>query len=70
MRRIKNNQLVWFDKIVADGSIRLAFNSTFLQLLTREPESAGVLGAVVGSAMALVVTVILALPLRLWLQSI
>ncbi|MEC8585792.1 MAG: phosphate ABC transporter, permease protein PstA, partial [Pseudomonadota bacterium] len=57
-------QLVWFDKIVADGSIRLAFNSTFFTAAdSREPESAGVLGAVVGSAMALVVTVILALPL-------
>ena len=64
MRRIKNNQLVWFDKIVADGSIRLAFNSTFFTAAdSREPESAGVLGAVVGSAMALVVTVMLALPL-------
>ena len=64
MRRIKNDQLVWFDKIVADGSIRLAFNSTFFTAAdSREPESAGVLGAVVGSAMALVVTVILALPL-------
>ncbi len=64
MRRIKNNQLVWFDKIVAEGSIRLAFNSTFFTAAdSREPESAGVLGAVVGSAMALVVTVMLALPL-------
>jgi len=64
MRRIKNDQLVWFDKIVADGSIRLAFNSTFFTAAdSREPESAGVLGAVVGSAMALVVTVMLALPL-------
>ena len=64
MRRIKNNQLVWLDKIVADGSIRLAFNSTFFTAAdSREPESAGVLGAVVGSAMALVVTVMLALPL-------
>ena len=64
MRRIKNDQLVWFDKIVADGLIRLAFNSTFFTAAdSREPESAGVLGAVVGSAMALVVTVMLALPL-------
>ena len=64
MRRIKDNQLVWFDKIVADGSIRLAFNSTFFTAAdSREPESAGVLGAIVGSAMALIVTVMLALPL-------
>ena len=64
MRRIKDNQLVWFDKIVAEGSVRLAFNSTFFTAAdSREPESAGVLGAIVGSAMALVITVILALPL-------
>ena len=64
MRRIKDNQLVLFDKIVADGSIRLAFNSTFFTAAdSREPESAGVLGAIMGSAMALIVTVILALPL-------
>ena len=64
MRRVKDNQLVWFDKIVADGSIRLAFNSTFFTAAdSREPESAGVLGAIVGSAMALIVTVMLALPL-------
>ena len=64
MRRIKDNQLVWFDKIVAKDNIRLAFNSTFFTMAdSREPESAGVLGAIVGSALALVVTVVLALPL-------
>ena len=64
MRRIKDNQLVWFDKIVAKDNIRLAFNSTFFTMAdSREPESAGVLGAIVGSALALIVTVVLALPL-------
>ena len=63
-RRIKNNQLVWFDKIVAKDNVRLAFNSTFFTMAdSREPESAGVLGAIVGSALALIVTVVLALPL-------
>lgn len=63
-RRINNEQLVWFDSIVADDAIRLAFNSTFFNAAdSREPESAGVLGAIVGSAMALIVTVVLALPL-------
>jgi len=64
MRRIKDDQLVWFDKIVAKDNIRLAFNSTFFTMAdSREPESAGVLGAIVGSALALIVTVVLALPL-------
>ena len=63
-RRINDAQLVWFDSIVADDAIRLAFNSTFFNAAdSREPESAGVLGAIVGSALALMVTVVLALPL-------
>lgn len=63
-RRIKDNQLVWVDYLQEQGLIRLAFNSTFFTAAdSREPESAGVLGAVVGSAMALIVTVLLALPL-------
>jgi phosphate transport system permease protein len=63
-RRINNEQLVWFDSIVADDAIRLAFNSTFFNAAdSREPESAGVLGAIVGSALALIITVVLALPL-------
>jgi phosphate transport system permease protein len=65
-RRIKDNQLVWIDKLVADDAIRLAFNKTFFTAAdSREPESAGILGAIVGSAMALMVTVVLALPLAI-----
>ena len=56
--------MVWVDYLQEQGLIRLAFNSTFFTAAdSREPESAGVLGAVVGSAMALIVTVLLALPL-------
>jgi len=64
MRRVKDDQLVWVDKIVADGNLRLVFNTTFFTAAdSREPESAGVLGAIVGSALALIVTVLAALPL-------
>jgi phosphate transport system permease protein len=63
-RRIKDQQLIWVDQLHEQGLIRLAFNSTFFTAAdSREPESAGILGAVVGSAMALIVTVLLALPL-------
>ena len=65
-RRIKDNQLGWIDKMVANDEIRLSFNKTFFTAAdSREPESAGILGAIVGSAMALVVTVLLALPLAI-----
>ena len=63
-RRLSNQQLGWVDQLVADDRIRLVFNETFFTAAdSREPESAGVLGATVGSAMALFVTVLLALPL-------
>ena len=63
-RRLSDQQIGWIDKLVADDRIRLVFNDTFFNAAdSREPESAGVLGATVGSAMALFVTVLLALPL-------
>jgi len=64
MRRVKDDQLAWVDQIDAAGGMRLVFNTTFFTAAdSREPESAGVLGAIVGSALALIVTVIVALPL-------
>jgi len=63
-RRLKDQQIVWLDQLIEQGNIRLVFNKAFFTKAdSREPESAGILGAVVGSAMALVVTVVLALPL-------
>ena len=44
--------------------MKLFFNSSFFTKAdSREPESAGILGAVVGSAFALLITLLLALPL-------
>ena len=63
-RRLSDQQIGWIDNLVADDRIRLVFNDKFFTAAdSREPESAGVLGATVGSAMALFVTVLLALPL-------
>lgn len=63
-RRLKDQQIVWLDQLISKGDIRLVFNTAFFTKAdSREPESSGILGAVVSSAMALMVTVILALPL-------
>lgn len=63
-RRLTNEQIGWLDRMRADGQVSSHFNSG---LLTRgdstEPELAGVLGAVVGSALMLLVTALIALPL-------
>ncbi|XDZ65806.1 phosphate ABC transporter permease PstA [Alphaproteobacteria bacterium LSUCC0684] len=63
-RRLKDQQIAWLDELIEQDNVRLVFNKAFFTKAdSREPESSGILGAVVGSAMALVVTVILALPL-------
>ena len=63
-RRLNDRQIAWVDDLVANENLRLVFNRAFFTKAdSREPESAGILGAVVGSALALIVTVVLALPL-------
>ena len=64
LRRIKDNQLDWINQLEQQGDLRKTFNSTFFTSAdSREPESAGILGAIIGSTMALMVTIIIALPL-------
>ena len=63
-RRLNDRQIGWVDNVDGAGDLRLVFNrSFFTKADSREPESAGILGAVMGSALALIVTVLLALPL-------
>ena len=64
MRRLSDKHLVLFDQLDEAGDVRRSFNTGFFTKAdSREAESAGILGAVVGSALALLVTVILALPI-------
>lgn len=63
-RRLSDQQLDWINTLQKNGVLERQFNTTFFtQADSREPESAGILGAVVGSAMAMLVTLLLALPL-------
>jgi phosphate transport system permease protein len=63
-RVLSNEQLDWLDKLKALGVISSGFNSGFFTKSdSTEPEQAGVLGAVVGSAMMLLVTAFLAVPI-------
>ncbi len=63
-RRVKDNQLAWLDALSAEGRIERQFNWTFFQVGdSREPELAGIWGAVVGSFLTLLVTLILSFPL-------
>ncbi|HRO34148.1 MAG TPA: phosphate ABC transporter permease PstA [Brevundimonas sp.] len=63
-RRLSDQQLNWLDRMQADGLVASRFNSAlFLNGDSTEPELAGVLGAVVGSALMLLVTALIAIPL-------
>lgn len=63
-RRLTDEQIGWLERLRADGMVSSHVNTG---LLTRgdstEPELAGVLGAVVGSALMLLVTALISLPL-------
>ena len=63
-RRIKDNQIVWIDKLVEQGRVESRFNTTFFTAGdSREPELAGIWGAASGSFFTLSVTLLLAFPL-------
>ncbi len=62
-RRLSNSQLKWVKNLTDKGIIKKQFNTVFFTSAdSREPESSGILGAIIGSAIAMVVTMALALP--------
>ena len=63
-RRIKDVQIGWIDDMRAAGDIRLRLSKNFfLNGDSRDPEQAGILGAVVGSLLTLSVTLLLSFPI-------
>ena len=63
-RKLNDVQLNWLDRLKASGAVTSGFNFNFLTKSdSTEPEQAGVLGAVVGSLMMLLVTAALAIPI-------
>ncbi|HAI97138.1 MAG: phosphate ABC transporter, permease protein PstA [Cycloclasticus sp.] len=62
-RRIKDNQIRWIDHFIEQNRIEKRFNTTFFNAGdSRNPESAGIWGAVVGSFYTLLVTLLLSFP--------
>ncbi len=61
--RFSQKQLAWIDQLKADGRLRKQFNKTLFSAGdSREPELAGLWGAVCGSFFTLVITLILSFP--------
>lgn len=64
MRKIDNEQIAWLDQMKAAGLVTSKFNSgLFTRSDSTQPEIAGVLGAIVGSLLTLLVTASLAVPI-------
>ena len=58
------NLVSWIDKLESEGRIKMKFNTTFFTAGdSREPEQAGIGGAVAGSFYTLVVTLLLSFPI-------
>lgn len=63
-RRIKDYQLKWIDKLKAEGRLEKRFNTVlFTAGDSREPEQAGVRGAIMGSFFTMLVTLLLSFPI-------
>nr|VFJ92501.1 MAG: phosphate transport system permease protein [Candidatus Kentron sp. H]VFJ93406.1 MAG: phosphate transport system permease protein [Candidatus Kentron sp. H]VFK00212.1 MAG: phosphate transport system permease protein [Candidatus Kentron sp. H] len=63
-RRIKDKQLAWLDGLIAQGAMEKRFNGAFFTNGdSREPELAGIRGAIMGSVFTLLVTLLLSFPL-------
>ena len=63
-RRVKDNEIAWIDALDADGFVDTRFNTDFFTSGdSREPEQAGIWGAVMGSFLTLIITLLLSFPI-------
>lgn len=63
-RRLNDRQIAWIEKLEKNGNIRKQFNTTFFTAGdSREPELAGICGAVAGSFFTMLVTLLLSFPI-------
>lgn len=63
-RRVNDREVAWLEQLKAKGLVERAFNWAFFTSGdSREPELAGIRGALVGSALTLLVTLVLCLPI-------
>lgn len=63
-RRLNDKQISWIDRLAESGRLEKRFNTTFFTAGdSREPELAGIRGAVMGSVFTLIVTLTLSFPI-------
>jgi phosphate transport system permease protein len=63
-RQVSDRQLAWIDQLESEGKLARKFNTAlFTNGDSREPELAGIRGALMGSVYMLVVTIVLSFPI-------
>ena len=63
-RRVSDQQIAWIEQLEQSGQIRKQFNTTFFTAGdSREPELAGIRGAIAGSFYTLLITLVLSFPI-------
>jgi phosphate transport system permease protein len=63
-RPIKDQQIIWYDTLEADGRITSTFNVNFFAAGdSREPEQAGLGGAMMGTFLTIMTAILLSLPI-------
>lgn len=63
-RKLSDREIVWLDHMSEQGLVETKFNSVFFTAgASREPEQAGILGAVMGSFYTMIVTLLLSFPI-------
>jgi phosphate transport system permease protein len=64
--RIKEDQIEWLNTLKIQGKLKSTFNTTFFSVGdSREPEQAGILGALMGSFYLFIVTLALSFPIAI-----
>ena len=62
-RRVSDKEIAWLDRLQESNRIEVSFSTTFFSAGdSREPEQAGIWGAVTGSFLTLLVTLLLSFP--------
>ncbi|MGH1373078.1 MAG: phosphate ABC transporter permease PstA [Cellvibrionaceae bacterium] len=62
--RFNEKQINWIESLIEDGAVEKRFNTTFFNAGdSREPEQAGIRGAIMGSLFTLLVTLALSFPI-------
>ena len=63
-RKVSDAEIAWFDVLVEEERVFQAFNTTlFTESDSRQPEMAGVRGAIIGSFLTLLVALVLSFPI-------